>query len=228
MSEPSHSTSRAAGWISLALAGWLSLAVVQVVLGFAGSGGAVEEDLVYRFDFALGGALVYAILIGLTVAIGRSQSDPLRALGLRRPSRRAAWAAAAVLLVALVVSAALEPVLRAGEQQGITPEHWHPDRVAALLASAATVSLVGPFAEELFFRGLGMHLLGRFGLVLAAGIQASLWTLAHGLLAAIPALLLFGVLLGWLRARTGSVWPAVGAHAAYNALGLAAAVASAM
>ena len=29
--------------------------------------------------------------------------------------------------------------------------------------------------------------------------------------------MLYGVLLGWLRLRTGSIWPAVFAHGAFNA-----------
>jgi membrane protease YdiL (CAAX protease family) len=46
--------------------------------------------------------------------------------------------------------------------------------------------------------------------------------LAHGILVALPVLGFFGLALAWLRLRTGSVWPCVIAHAAYNALGITA------
>src|SRR5918996_394086 len=44
--------------------------------------------------------------------------------------------------------------------------------------------------------------------------------LVHGLVVALPALVFFGVGLAWVRLRSGSIWPSVLAHSAYNGLGL--------
>jgi membrane protease YdiL (CAAX protease family) len=51
---------------------------------------------------------------------------------------------------------------------------------------------------------------------------AVIFALAHGILAALPALGFFGLLLAWLRLRAESVWPGVIAHSLYNGLGILA------
>jgi membrane protease YdiL (CAAX protease family) len=81
---------------------------------------------------------------------------------------------------------------------------------------------VVPFAEELFFRGLGVRALTILGSLVAAVGSAVLFGLAHGILVALPALGFFGLALAWLRLRTDSVWPGVVAHAVYNGLGVLA------
>jgi membrane protease YdiL (CAAX protease family) len=50
--------------------------------------------------------------------------------------------------------------------------------------------------------------------------------LAHGILVALPPLIVFGLGLAWVRLRSDSVWPGFIAHAAYNAVGIALAVAT--
>ena len=44
--------------------------------------------------------------------------------------------------------------------------------------------------------------------------------LYHGLIEALPELALFGLVLAWLRSRTGSVYPGMLAHATFNTIGL--------
>jgi membrane protease YdiL (CAAX protease family) len=87
------------------------------------------------------------------------------------------------------------------------------------------VTLV-PFAEELFFRGLGVRVFGMFGGAAAVAATAVVFALAHGLLVAVPPLLFFALGLAWVRLRSGGVWPGVIAHAAYNGIGLAIAYAT--
>ena len=48
--------------------------------------------------------------------------------------------------------------------------------------------------------------------------------LAHGLVLGLPVLSVFGITLGWLRWKTGSVYPGMCVHALFNAAALAAAV----
>ena len=59
----------------------------------------------------------------------------------------------------------------------------------------------------------------------AVVVTAFVFALSHGILAALPALGLFALGLGWLRIRSESLWPPVVAHAAYNLTGVIVALA---
>ena len=96
-------------------------------------------------------------------------------------------------------------------------EVCQPAWVTAMLWLGAT--LLAPLAEEFFFRGLlqtaVLRMTDRRGLAIAAA------SVAFGLVhmtqpQAVPALVLFGVLLGYVYERTGSLVPAVGIHALFN------------
>jgi membrane protease YdiL (CAAX protease family) len=77
-----------------------------------------------------------------------------------------------------------------------------------------------PFTEELFFRGLGVRALSFVGGIAAVVVTGVVFGLSHGILGALPPLILFGVALGWVRLRSDSVWPGVIAHGFYNATGI--------
>ena len=214
-----------------ALAGWLGLSGILVALAFLGAargGEDGEEDILFRYEFAVGSVLVYAIILALTVGIGRSFPHPRLALGLRGFPLRWLWITFGLTLLSLVVSATLEPVLHAGEEQGLAPSEWRDDRAVAFAVNALVVVLVVPFAEELFFRGLGVRVLAFLGGGAAVVGTALVFALAHGLLVALPALGFFGVALAWVRYRTESVWPGFIAHATYNGIGILFAVANAL
>lgn len=75
-----------------------------------------------------------------------------------------------------------------------------------------------PMVEELFFRGLLLRsLLRRFGPAVAIVGSAVVFGLAHFELLQLPALILFGLVLGVLAERTGRLGPGIVAHAAFNA-----------
>jgi hypothetical protein len=76
-----------------------------------------------------------------------------------------------------------------------------------------------PIVEELFFRGLLLRGLVRWlGPVAGIAGSAALFALAHFELLQLPALLLFGLILGTLAYRTGRLGPGMFAHAAFNAV----------
>jgi membrane protease YdiL (CAAX protease family) len=127
-----------------------------------------------------------------------------------------------VVIASVAVSALLEPILHAGREQGLEPEEWRSDRVAPFVVNAIVVVTLVPFTEELFFRGLGVRVLRFLGPIVAVVGTAIVFSLAHGILVAVPALGFFALLLGWLRVRTDSVWPCVIAHALYNGIGVLA------
>ena len=211
-----------------ALAVWLPLAGLQVALAFIGAGGgkASTDEPLYEYDLAIGSGVLYGILAAITFWIAAAYPSRWEALGLRRFSRSWVGAAAGVVVASVLVSVALEPILHAGEEQGLSPEVWRPERAGAFALNAVVIVTLVPFTEELFFRGLGVRVLGVFGGAAAVTGTAMIFALAHGLLVAIPPLLFFGLGLAWVRLRSGSVWPAVIAHAAYNGAGLAIAYAT--
>ena len=107
----------------------------------------------------------------------------------------------------------------------LTPTGWEPKHAAAFALNLVAFALIGPIAEELTFRGLGFYLLegfvGQTATILALGIMFGLW---HGLIEALPVLVVFGLCLAYLRARTDSIYPGMLLHAFFNAAALAIAV----
>jgi membrane protease YdiL (CAAX protease family) len=205
-----------------ALAIWLALSAVFIGLAFYGQGQAGgSEDVLYEPEFAVAGVVSYAILAGLAVALALFYERPRQALGFRSFERRWLWRALGVVVATIVVSLVLEPFLHAGEEQGLAPAEWEPEHAEAFAANVGVAVLVGPFAEELFFRGVGTRVLGFLGGTAAIIGTALVFGLVHGLVVALPALVFFGVGLAWVRLRSGSIWPSVLAHSAYNGLGLA-------
>ena len=99
----------------------------------------------------------------------------------------------------------------------------------AIVLELAAVDRLGdgvdaPIVEELTFRGLGMSLLlpyGRRTAILATGV---LFGVVHGLLIALPLLIVFGVAVGWVRDRTQSVYPGMVLHGTFNGGALLASV----
>jgi membrane protease YdiL (CAAX protease family) len=76
----------------------------------------------------------------------------------------------------------------------------------------------------LFFRGLGVRALMIYGGLVAVLVTGVIFGLVHGVLGAIPPLVLFGIALAWVRLRSASIWPVFIGHAAYNGLGVLALV----
>jgi membrane protease YdiL (CAAX protease family) len=213
--RPSNASSRNA------LVAWLAIATLLVALGFLGtSTGQTDPDVLYEYSFAAGSTLIYAILVAVTFAVGHSFPGAPEALGLQRFKWSWVWRAIGLIVLVLALGVALEPLLHASEKQGFAPDAWRPDRAGAFAVNAVVASTVVPFAEELFFRGLGVRVLVPFGGFAAVGVTALAFGLGHGLLVALPVLVPFGLALGWVRWRSDSVWPGVIAHGSYNGIAL--------
>lgn len=83
------------------------------------------------------------------------------------------------------------------------------------------VAVVVPFAEELFFRGMLYPLLrARLGAAASIALNAALFALAHVVPLLLPGLFVVGVILAYLRERSGSIWPPMLYHAMQNATAL--------
>jgi membrane protease YdiL (CAAX protease family) len=210
------------------LVAWSSIVGVLALLSYAGryAGGEQPKEPLYRWDQFVGGLVQFLVLLGLMllVAVGLPKRE---IFALRRPRSwgRAAKVGAGVVVAILVVSAALDPVLHPGKEQDLAPHGWEPRHAAAFGANFVVVALVAPIVEELTFRGLGFTLLdARFGRWPAIVLVGVVFGLAHGLVDALPPLIVFGACLAYLRSRTASVYPGMILHASYNSLVLLFAV----
>ncbi len=210
------------------LAGWAILVVALATLSYLArllGDGDIPEDALYQWDTAVGGLVQYVIILVLVLAIARDLAPAT--LGLKRPH---SWGGAVgKILLALVgiwiVGFLLNFVLEAGEEQGLVPDGWDPDRAAPFVANFVVVALAAPIVEELTYRGLGFAAVrDAFGVALAVGVTAIAFGLAHGLVIALPVLTIFGAILAWLRLSTDSLYPPIVLHAIFNGAALIAAV----
>lgn len=96
----------------------------------------------------------------------------------------------------------------------LTERATEPSAVVALLL----ITVVGaPVIEELFFRGLLLRSLDRrFGPLTAVLGSAVVFGAVHQQLPQLPALVLVGLVTGWLTLRSGRLGPAVWAHVGFN------------
>jgi membrane protease YdiL (CAAX protease family) len=210
------------------LVAWGCLVGALAAISYAGRLTEAEppDDVLYRWSTFVGGLIQYAIMFVLILAIAHGLDRRLLALRLPDERWRAVRRALVALVVIVVASAAMSPFLDAGDEQGLVPKTWDSSRALPFLANAAVVTLVAPFVEELLFRGLGYGLLTQFVLPLPAILITGVsFGLAHGLLLGLPVLSIFGITLGWLRWRTGSVYPGMIVHCLFNTAALVAAVA---
>jgi membrane protease YdiL (CAAX protease family) len=213
MTEPGVSPARTRG----AIVAWAVIATVLVVLGFLGaSTGESDPNVLYDYAFATGSIVIYGILVGITFGIAARLGPPLETVGLRRFQWRWVGIAIGLIILVLIAGQLLEPLLHAGDKQGLEPDEWRPDRARAFWLNALVASTVVPFAEELFFRGVGVRVWLPLGGGTAIVITALAFGLAHGILVALPILVPFALALGWVRWRSDSVWPGVIAHGFYN------------
>lgn len=210
------------------LAGWVALVGTLAAISYAGrlTGGKPDRDVLYQYGSAVGALIQYSLLLGLLLLVARGL-DKRELFALRAPASTGGAVKLGLLAIVsiYVVAAALSPFLKAGQEQGLTPERWEPDRLGAYLANAFAVALVAPIVEELVFRGAGVTLLRRFGPAAAALGSGLAFGLAHGLVEALPVLVFFGMALAVLRMRTNSVVPGMVVHGLFNGIALVAAVA---
>lgn len=104
-----------------------------------------------------------------------------------------------------------------------------------MIPFAALINGVLAFGEEIGWRGWLLPSLLPLGTWPALLLSGAIWGLWHsplillgynfaqpnlfGVAMMIAGCMVYGVLIGWLRLRTGSIWPPVFAHGAFNAAG---------
>ena len=203
------------------LIAWTSLVALLTLIAYSSraAGGKPPKDAAYQYSTAAGGIVQYAIILGVVLAITRPRWE---LLALRRPvSYGRAISTGVIVYVAVVIIAyVVDQVSDPGREQGLTPDRWDSSRATPFVVNFVVFVAVAPAIEELTFRGLGYSLLAHLGPTAAILWVGLAFGLAHGLLEGLPILIAFGAGLALLRARTGSVYPGIVLHAAFNAIAL--------
>lgn len=174
--------------------------------------------------FALGTALAihgYNVAIALGLAPGPGLRRKLEVLGLVRPARAwlhfpIAFVAGFVLWWVALRATALVPSTGESAIQVFV-------RMPSGLLSFASLAVIAPLAEEIFFRGFLYGVLEQRSKALAFVVSALLFAAAHGLQTwgqwgALVAILVTGVALTTLRAVSRSALVPAVAHLVYNGL----------
>jgi membrane protease YdiL (CAAX protease family) len=205
------------------LVGWLVLVVSLAALNYAAyfAGEDPPDDVAYRYSSSIAALVQFTIMLGILLLIARGLTAR-DAFGVRAPS---SWGVALglvplTLLVIWIASGIYAQFVDPGDEQGLVPEDWDSSRAGAFAAYFVAVAVLAPFVEELMYRGLGFRLLAPYGTGVAIVVTGLLFGAAHGLLIGFPILSLFGILHGWLRAKTESVYPCILVHAIFNATAL--------
>ena len=206
------------------LALWLALVAFFIVVQYASrASGAPVGDPLYRWSFAVGSLIQEGIFLLIVLAIAGFSA---KRLALRLPALK--WRAAGLVIVGFFTIQVFELVYIAiahpGNEQGLTPSHWQPSHAVAYIANGAIICTLVPFVEEVTFRGLGFSLLRPYGRWTAIAGTGVLFGLSHGLVVALPIIVLFGCVLAWIREQSDSVFPGMLLHAGFNLVALVVAV----
>jgi membrane protease YdiL (CAAX protease family) len=204
---------------SLRALGVLGVFFAWDVLGFVGLGTLVGSliSLVDRFTLII----VSQVLLYLLLAVILSQAKLNKAA---TPFRRFSpcwlgkgyFAALAVVFLVNFLTAVLS---------GDAPKSENP--VLSLFADAPTwqiavlgalVVFVGPFFEEIIFRGwLFGGLRKEWGDTPALVLSSALFALIHGDAPGLIPLFCLGMIFGWVYRRSGSLWASILVHGFWNA-----------
>ncbi|HET6201775.1 MAG TPA: CPBP family intramembrane glutamic endopeptidase [Planctomycetota bacterium] len=206
--------------------GLAAIAPLALYLG----GGALLRGAALSFssdtlELRVASALLAGALALLFMALveRRKGRDPMATVGLRGPFAGALTRGVAVYLAAL-------PLLALASAAGV---RWfgspRDPRIVPVFAGPGSpfggpflgllvVLVAVPLVEEILFRGwLQGAAAARVGPGIAVPAVAFLWTVGHDP-ASRPAILLLGLLLGFLYRRTGRLAACVGVHGLHNAL----------
>jgi membrane protease YdiL (CAAX protease family) len=179
----------------------------------------VIESLARSFPVLAGSfAGTMALLLLYTLLGARLSPAPWRAR-LSWGPWRGGWRLLGLALVAGLALSITEGTLVAM----LWPRHdWSWSKVALSLSAlsgpqfaliATLIGVVGPVAEELFFRGyMQTRLRQRYGRWPAILVTAALFGVYHLDPTHIVTAALLGVLIGWVADASGSIVPAVGMH----------------
>lgn len=200
---------------------WTNVALLEITAVLA----AIVLPQLAVFAFASGREAVLLLPFasmagGVGVLLIAACSGPYGKVGMRRPAWRHVAEALVAPLLCLAYAAAWRHLL-VRAMPHLADESVEGELTTRLGLGLAifTMAVVPAIVEEVGFRGM---LQGRLMALLGAAqglvVTAMAFTLVHLSPATLPIHLALGLYLGWLRERSGSLWPGILVHFAYNTL----------
>jgi membrane protease YdiL (CAAX protease family) len=178
----------------------------------------------WAIPFALGLTLLVEVaFLGTAVWFGaRRYRRGWDVLGFRWPAR-GWWTPIVVLFGAYFVLGVYVAIIELSGLADLTPQSTLPEDVFdspfTLPLAGVLALLAAPLAEETFFRGfLFPGLRNRLGTLRAALASSLLFAVLHFNVGSIIPFTAIGMLLAWAYVVSGSLWMAIGAHFAFNAI----------
>ena len=177
--------------------------------------------------------LLYAALVAIVWAVARAKHVTFAdATGLRRVTGLRWYAAAAgAAVVGWLFSAAFTSALTALgvrlPREDVAVFRLLPGGPVGIAITIILLVVVAPFAEEVVYRGVLLSALSnRWGAGAGLALSTVVFSVVHLSLGGFVPLLVAGALFGLLFIKSRSLWVAIAAHSAYNALGVIALFAS--
>ena len=202
-----------------------TLGVATASVGSAGTVGLmflVWPGTTPTWAILLGTLILEVVLFASAFTLGPGRRSLLTLLyGSTYLSSRQLFAWGTLALLASLFFTSVYTVIAATISINLVPSPLPSDLDLSELRWPAfiVIVVVGPFAEETFFRGfLFAGLVRRFGNVSSVAISSVIFAVAHVDPALIGPAFLSGSVFALVYWRTGSVWPAILAHTAQNAV----------
>ncbi len=182
----------------------------------------IAEDIVSLGALS---ALVFLMATWGVLAVHCPQESLSQALALRPSHAALPWVGlalgVALKLPAEALYAAVERAYPSTEQELLARAHLLSTKTPArLLALTFAACIVGPFVEELFYRGALFGRLARRAPWAGGAITAGAFVLVHGDARAWPTLAVVAAVLTVLRVQSGSLLPCLALHVAFNSVGV--------
>jgi uncharacterized protein len=190
--------------------------LVRLAIG-AGTAAWVRGGMACLVVGALGGGAIWLALRRL-----RRRGFAPTAFGFALPRRTLSSVGLFIGLTVLLAPVSIAVTSALGLHGSTEIDLTRRSQSATIFLSFAAV-VVAPWFEEVSMRGLLLTALDRrFGFWPAAVVSALVWSGAHAVGGVLVIFAVEGVLLAWLRRRTGSILPGVALHGAWNALAVGA------
>jgi membrane protease YdiL (CAAX protease family) len=208
--------------------GWWRLLVGAAVCTAAYLGATVSAYLLSElggrsFPGALAGMVVICILAVVAVRLASALAGPAAQVsgaivGTAR-SQRVGSAVSAQVVFLLLISPLLTAIGHSVGFRGTTNVGLHHRHAAVVLLLTWIAVVVAPWMEEVSMRGFLLSgLTARLGFWPAAVASSLVWAALHGVSGVLVPFTVEGIVLCWIRRRTGSVRTGIALHASQNAL----------
>ena len=199
----------------------LSVLVVANLLGaiVLGASGADPDKTPAWVDVVATVILQVTLIGGALLAAKLIKPVHPWQFGLNPTPFRSAAARTVLALVVFLAFAILWATFIDRPEQTTAEDLGVDESKLALIAAGVMFVITAPIAEEFFFRGFFYgSLRNGMSVVTAAAINGLVFGLIHvgSGISAVPALIVFGVILCLLRETTGSLYPCIGLHALNN------------